>query len=595
MKKRLIILTILTLSCLLLYGSFSTSLKQMFPKERLVELLIAPAEKKLGTTIEVGTVEVSLFVGISFSDIIIKHKGAENTFISIKNLTIHPDLFALFKKKLVIKEIQLTETHVAITKDQSGHFNIKRPDPSEQNTDAEIDEFPQSDYPPLPIEMVSPRIILTKANITFSDQNGELPSVTESQLDLDLIANFDPAFELLNFHGTFNTIINSSYLDKNPVFIIQGDLSEKNITFLGNLSIDFEQTSFNGKLINVTTEPSLRLNLRLGTVDLKALSQIKLPSFDIPAEIQSKKPSQRKKQASLAQKFQALGEISISNLTGHGLAMSGVNFFYQYEKDTLEVKRFKANSVGGTLTGETKTTFSSDVPVFQGTIKATELEIVSILEKTKLDVGLISGKLTAELAFTSQGKDWVEIKDRLNLSGYVTANRGGLRTPTTEKVGVFLNLPEIQNLEYEVFSSTIQMTDGKMALNYSFDSDALAFSGNGEARLNGNINLPFDVTLAPEYSARLKTQDAFASYPMNQDGRMTLPLRITGSPNKPSVGFNNDPAKKARPIPNQQKTSEGVPSGLSDSGQRIDTRTDTNSPEALKDLSDQLIKALTQE
>ncbi|MCK5825733.1 MAG: AsmA family protein [Desulfuromusa sp.] len=101
--------------------------KTQITPEKVREILLPMAEKKLQRKVEIGTIKIGIFSGISLSDLKVMQKisaeGAEE-FFSIRQVELHYQLFPLLMGKIVINKISLQNPKIFIARIANGQFNF---------------------------------------------------------------------------------------------------------------------------------------------------------------------------------------------------------------------------------------------------------------------------------------------------------------------------------------------------------------------------------------------------------------------------------------------------------------------------------------
>ena len=182
MKKRLTLPLFLVAALGLAYLLATLTLNSLLSEERLRLMLIEPAEAQLGRKIDVGSIDVSLLSGINIGNLKIHGKNPSEDFLSIAAFRLDYKLLPLLHKQLVITELLVDQPSLSLSRDASGAFNFADLSLETKKVEREIPPPEEQTVEPLPLSLIFDKITVSKANLTFTDQTGELPAISNSVL-----------------------------------------------------------------------------------------------------------------------------------------------------------------------------------------------------------------------------------------------------------------------------------------------------------------------------------------------------------------------------------------------------------------------------
>lgn len=239
---------------------------------------------------------------------------------------------------------------------------------------------------------------------------------------------------------------------------------------------------------------------------------------------------------------------SITKLVAMGVTMSNLKAAARTTPTLIELKNASLDVFDGQVTGA----FVWNIPkpnktniTFNGAIKNVRAEAFFKEYKltgkdSKLDQ-YISGGLSIQANYSSELESSLspDLKTS-NGKGNFGMTKSRLKNhPTQMEIASLLGAKEFENIALDDWNATYVLTNGVLAI-----SDMKLTSANLGAELNGTHDLVNDkmdfkmsLYLPGNYSdklAKLITKDA-ADALKTSDGRLLVPLKITGSSSKPSV------------------------------------------------------------
>ena len=92
--------------------------------ERVRETVVPLAEDALNRKVELGSIDVSLFSGISLQDMTVQRRDGKGQFISAEKVVLRYSLLALLMLKVEVDEINLVKPNIEIIRKADGSFNF---------------------------------------------------------------------------------------------------------------------------------------------------------------------------------------------------------------------------------------------------------------------------------------------------------------------------------------------------------------------------------------------------------------------------------------------------------------------------------------
>lgn len=596
MRRKLPVSVIIILVIGAAYLIASLALNNFLSQERLRIMLVEPVEDQLGRKIEIGSINISLFSGIDIKDIVVKEKDPAQDFASIGNFRLKYEILPLFEKRLVIKEVLIDGPTIKISRNAQGVSNFADLTLKPKNIQKEIPPPELQTVDPLPVTLVFDQIKVNNLNLMFTDQTGELPAITSTEGDLTLAVTLGKTLADAQYKGTLDLIVNTQFNGSKPVLVIKSDVSEQQIAFKGELTVELDKLLFSGQLANPLTEPNLTLDLQGATLDLERLAGLKpagqkngdvtapdAPALASPPATGTSQPG--------AKKFRAHGKININEVRHGKLALQNLNLNYAFAENVLEITDLKAGLFGGSINGKAGLELGQPTPAFRGQLKADKLQMASAMESLGKPKGYLAGELSGDFSGRGAGSGWPKIRDSLDGQGKFVIIKGGLASsPISQALAKLLGIPELDNLRFDRLSATVKIAGGRAALDSSLSSKVLDLQTKGSAGLDGSLDLPLVLQLSPEYSRRLQERASFTRYLADASGRTSLTLTLRGTVDQPDLRLNGEGAGNQIKNALGRKAGEELSRALSKKLGGLDKQGQTTAEETTDRLLQQLLR-----
>lgn len=238
------------------------------------------------------------------------------------------------------------------------------------------------------------------------------------------------------------------------------------------------------------------------------------------------------------------GRVRISRLIQDKLDVTDVDATVQLEPAVLASPSFTLKGYGGTVGG----TARFDLRDTQRPAYAVKTQVQSVQAEALLAVwtpikGLLQGTLSSDFDFSGQGQSPEDLKRTLTLVGLAAFAEGQLGPgPTLDAVAQFVKIPALKEVAFKDLQLPLRIEHGRVI------TDPVQITGrNGDYRLIGSVGFDgaldyaVSVTLPPAAVEALKARSALTAGALqDENGRMLLDLRVTGTAKNPRVAW--DPA-----------------------------------------------------
>ncbi|BCA80036.1 AsmA family protein [Desulfuromonas sp. AOP6] len=153
--------------------------KILITPERVKDTVLPLAEKSLNRKVELGEVQVSLFSGISLSQLRIGEAQGDEYFVTAEKLVLRYRFWPLLFMKVVVDEVRLEEPRIRVERLQDGSFNFSDLMAAKNSSTEEMPSSPgrESDGKDGGIDLLISRVVLNGGEVLFLDRSfgGEAP------------------------------------------------------------------------------------------------------------------------------------------------------------------------------------------------------------------------------------------------------------------------------------------------------------------------------------------------------------------------------------------------------------------------------------
>jgi hypothetical protein len=441
-------------------------------------------------------------------DIVVKDAPGKGDFLRIDRFILDYSLMPLLRKQLVIKEIRLDSPHIKIRRDSKGRFSfqdiIDRQKKRSISKDKQVKKKAKAEI--LPVSIVTDKIIVNDAQISFMDDKKVLPDI-EGVSDMQFTVNIKKDMKKTEIKGTldlkrFSLFINGKEIKTKGKI----EIDRERIAFKLNTILEGDSVQIQGRVLNYLAEPDIEKNIYSKSLDLEKIIAL------VPT---------RKKDGSIAKARGAslqggsgkTGKVSPLKLTAHGqmkverAKFKGYeikDFFlqYTYKDEMLDLKPLKCEITGGEaidvegkVEGEFKLRYSTTTP-----------------DPLKLAKKTLRGKLIARL---SKG----EIK----------------KSRIADAIATFTGLDELRRLTFQKAEFDLNIANERVNVKGFMNSDYLRINPSGIVDFDQDMDIKAEMKVSPVLSSKLTRNIEVANFMKDKEGWTVIYLKIKGNMMKPSV------------------------------------------------------------
>lgn len=514
---------------------------------RIRSILIPPAEKALGRTVEIGHVKVSLFSGIQVYDFVIKEENGQDNFITSSHFVLSYELLPLLQKKVVFRDIRLVNPAIRVVRDWRGVFNFASLALLSDKSAAAPQQPGQGAKGPaqLPFTVVIKNFSLENGTIKVQDALEEIPAT-------DVIANADIALEMgrtpadLSYQGNFRFVVDTVYKGLQIHKEGKVDFDQDKLGFTVNLSLDKQSLQLSGSVaqfMDTSKLPPVVINVSGQEVNIDQL----LAALAVLSDKDDTKAAKPKPVASPAQKvgplvpadLSARGEVRIVKARYQKMDMSDFQLQYTLEKGVFTIRDLKGKTMGGEMRGEAVVRLQK-VPSYEGKLGMHALQLAD-LQKSFIATSpaQVLGVMSGAMTFNGMGISPEQIKNQISALGEFSMLGARITgADFSRSLASLLDLPELNDLDLQDMTGTFSIKKGVAQIRASTNNPSFIGKMDGIVGLNGHLNLPVTLNLSPRLSSRLESRVKAARYMEKQGDRILIQLAVDGTVNSPKLSLD---------------------------------------------------------
>ncbi len=531
----------------------SLALRAYLTDGRVRAMIIPPAEKILGRTVEIGHVKVSLFSGIQVYDFVIKEENGQDNFISSSHFVLSYELLPLFQKKVVFRDIRLVDPAIHVVRDWRGVFNFaslallngKEAGPPEQP--GQVEKGPVQ----LPFTVVIKNFSLENGTVQVQDALEEIPATA-------VIANADIALEMgqtlaeLSYQGNFRFVVDTVYKGLQIHKKGKVDFDQEKLDFTVDLSLDKQSLQFSGSVaqfMDTSQLPLLVVNVSGQEVNIDQL----LASLAVLSEKDATKAARAKPAPVPSQKAGPLvptdlavkGEVRIVKARYQKMEMSDLHLNYTLEDGVLTLSDLNGKTMGGEMRGEAVVRLQ-EVPSYEGKLGMHALQLAAVQSTFLANspaqaFGVMSGAMT----FNGRGISPEQIKKEISGLGEFSLQGARITGADFSKtLAGLLDLPELNDLDLQDMAGDFSIKKGVARIRSTSNNSSFIGKMDGNVGLDGRLNMPVSLSLSPRLSARLESRLKAARYMEKQGDRILVKLLVAGMVNSPKIRLDKSQVRR---------------------------------------------------
>jgi AsmA protein len=576
------IVSIIALVIIIVIVGLSLFVRFYLTDERVKALVVPPTEEALGRKVDIGSIDVGLFRGITINDFAIKEQDGSTDFISSKAFVLRYSLLPLLQKNIKITELRIEKPTITIHRDANGKFNYEslaflagKEKAGEKKTAPS-----GAEKAALPLALTVDHIVVSQASFSLDDALHELPTV-KAAADLKVSVNMGKDLASLAYRGNLELDGTAIYGEARPQLSGKIDFDEKNLTLALQLLADGQKLNADGTIADYLGSPKIKLDLTSKELNLDKLLALaaalpKTPEKGSGVESATKTAGKAKKQkksiaASLPPGLEASGKIAVDKAVYQEVDINSLLLRYNLVKGILQINELGAAAMGGSLTSSMEIDLNQPELAYKGNLDLSSIQADQLSNFfAKKESDMVSGTLQNSVKFAGSGMKWETIKKTLTADGKFALSDGRIKeTPITATVSTLLGIPQLKNISFKDVSGNFRIEGGKVELKSSLNSTDVQAETAGRVGLDGSLDLPLTIKLSPALGSKLGGQAKVTQYLKDSEGNTVLNMKLTGTVSKPTPTLDMGSVQKQvgetiknklleKLAPTERNTSEGT-------------------------------------
>lgn len=565
---------LLTLLIVILVG-LSLFIRFYLTEERLKGMILPPAETALARTVTMGNIDVGLFSGITIRDLAVKEADNSADFLTMNKFVLHYNLLPLLQKKLIISEVVIDQPSCRVHRDKTGRFNFE--------SLAVLADKPATSTKPasssaaaLPIALTVDRVTISKAHLTVSDAQKELPAI-DATASSDITVTVGTTLADLQFRGDFNFVADIIHGAIKPHLNGKGTFDNRSATC--TLAVDIDQQRFNivAGADNLLAKPlpPLKLDISAATLNIDTLLAMteklpqpaaakkgrKTPAAHRTTAAAGKQQPKSALAAGLPPGLNLTGSVKVDKALYKKLAVRDFSLAYTLQNGVATISALSFKTAGGTIAGKAKVDLTKADPDFSGALNIAALQLQELLANfVSPQANILSGGMATELTFSGRGFTTDLLKKHLNLEATYGMQGAQLaETPISATIARVLQIEALRNLALNNVDGNLHIKNGVLNLHSELAGNGIKAQTDGTVGINdGRLNLPLKLEFSGAMAEQLRNKASFLKYLSSTDGVTALNLKLTGTTEAPKAALDQAAVEKQVKEQLKQKITEEI-------------------------------------
>ena len=235
------------------------------------------------------------------------------------------------------------------------------------------------------------------------------------------------------------------------------------------------------------------------------------------------------------------GNTKIDRFTGADIEFRNINTNFSFENAIIDLKNCTADAFDGKVRFDLYYNANSPEP-YRINTHMTSISTKKILKRF-LNFENLDGTLNGISNFQGRGFAKNDVLTNLSSSGNIRITKGVFKNfPFFTKLLTWFGIKNYEIVNFDDFVVNFDIDKGKAkAKDWALSSKVGDFLINGTIGLKGSVNLNVATTLSKEYSNIVKKYHGDWIFPVDNKGRATIDVKITGTFHSPN--FSLDKAK----------------------------------------------------
>lgn len=244
--------------------------------------------------------------------------------------------------------------------------------------------------------------------------------------------------------------------------------------------------------------------------------------------------------------LRAEASLAVKKATLKGLTCENFALHLFLAKNVLTVDKLSGKLAGGSFKDTARVDLGRPGLVYHTHLVLDAVQLQPLLSAWKAEVGArTTGTLGLDTTLSGAGTLPETVKRTLSGSGKVLIRDGRLDGgQLAQGLADVLGIADLRRLSFRQWDGNFRVDKGQVQIDSRFSGDQVRLAPQGTIGLDGRLNLHLDARLAPELTARLDRGGRVTRYFQDAEGWGEVPLKLTGSLDRPRFEIDAKAAVK---------------------------------------------------
>ena len=233
--------------------------------------------------------------------------------------------------------------------------------------------------------------------------------------------------------------------------------------------------------------------------------------------------------------LQAEFSLQVGKLVVRGLECDDFDTHARLEKNVLNVDRLGGKLAKGSFRATGRLDLGRKGYVYATHLVTQGVQLEPVLAALRPEAArTLAGVLNLDTQLSGRGTLPATIKRELSGRGEVSIADGRVDGgPLVQGLAAVLGLEELRQLTFQQWQGNFRIEKGQVEFDSRFSGRQLRLAPKGSVGLDGKLDVLLDTRVAPELTARIDQQGKVSRYLADADGWGQVPLKVTGSLQRP--------------------------------------------------------------
>ncbi|OGC43258.1 hypothetical protein A2Y85_05685 [candidate division WOR-3 bacterium RBG_13_43_14] len=239
-----------------------------------------------------------------------------------------------------------------------------------------------------------------------------------------------------------------------------------------------------------------------------------------------------------------LGRVKVKKFTGLDMEFANINTDFTYDKGIVDLKNCMADGFDGKVELDLYYNANSPEP-YRIMTRMKSISAKAILKRF-LNFDNVDGRMSGMSNFIGNGLTVKEVISNLNASGNLKLVNGEFNNfKMLDELLKWLGVTDTKKVPFKDLAFYYKIEKGRANIrDWAMSSSIGNFLTDGYVGLNNDVNLQVSLTLIKKYSDVVKKYHGDWIFPIDNNGRATIDIIITGKLTSPKFSLDKNKIKQ---------------------------------------------------